>query len=154
MLIFSRRFKSSLVKAQASNALNNVIEEKKQLYELANFQTGSLKEYFDKNGLMFPVETIIEKIQKRRLRLLPQQRKLSESCRHSREVRSKPRHGACWRQALRHVQEEAVQTLRGKIEVCVGAFSVFCGDPRRRTDTRIWCSQTSLVIDNAGKLFR
>jgi hypothetical protein len=61
MLIFSRRFKSSLVKAQASSALNNVIDDKKQLYELASFQTGNLKEYFDKNGLMFPVETIIEK---------------------------------------------------------------------------------------------
>lgn len=63
MLTFSRRFKSSLVKAQASNALNNVIEEKKEYYELAQFQAGHLKQFFDKNGLMFPVETIIEKYQ-------------------------------------------------------------------------------------------
>lgn len=61
MLIFSRRFKSSLVKAQASNALNNIIEEKKQYYEMADYETANLKEYFEQNGLMFPVETIIEK---------------------------------------------------------------------------------------------
>lgn len=61
MLSFSRRLKSSLVKAQASNALNNVIQDKKQFYELADFQTSNLKDFFDKNGLMFPVDTIIEK---------------------------------------------------------------------------------------------
>jgi len=61
MLIFTRRFQSTLVKAQASNALNNIIEDKKPLYDLAAFQTQNLKEYFNQNGLMFPVETIIEK---------------------------------------------------------------------------------------------
>ena len=63
MMIFTRRMKSSLVKAQASNALNNVIEDKKPLYDLASFQTGHMKEYFEQNGLMFPVETIIQKYQ-------------------------------------------------------------------------------------------
>ena len=63
MLTFSRRLKSSLVKAQASNALNNIIDDKKPLYDLAAFQTGHMKEYLDQNGLMFPVDTIIRKYQ-------------------------------------------------------------------------------------------
>ena len=63
MLKLSRKFKSSLVRAEASNALNNVIEDKKQLYDIASFQTGHMKEFFDKNGLIIPVETIIEKYQ-------------------------------------------------------------------------------------------
>lgn len=61
MLRFSKRLKSSLVKAQSSGVLNNVVEDKKSYYELADYQTQNLKEYFDKQGLMFPVETIIEK---------------------------------------------------------------------------------------------
>ncbi len=61
MLIFTRRMKSSLVKAQASNALNNILEDKKQLYEIGNFQTQHMKDFFDQNGLIFPVETIVQK---------------------------------------------------------------------------------------------
>jgi hypothetical protein len=61
MITITRRLKSSLVKAQASNALNNIIEERKQYYDIASFQTGHMKEYFEQNGLMFPVDTIIEK---------------------------------------------------------------------------------------------
>lgn len=63
MLIFSRRFKSSLVKAQASNALNNIIDDKKPMYDLTSFQTQHMKKFFDQNGLIFPVETIIKKYQ-------------------------------------------------------------------------------------------
>lgn len=61
MLKLSRRFKTSLVKAESSGVLNTVIQDKKQYYELMDFQTGSMKEFFDKNGLIIPVETIIEK---------------------------------------------------------------------------------------------
>jgi hypothetical protein len=61
MLSFTRRLKSSLVKAQASDVLTNVIEEKKQYYDIAEYQTGYLKELFDQKGLIIPVETIIEK---------------------------------------------------------------------------------------------
>lgn len=61
MLIFSRRFQSTLVKAQASNALNNVIAEKKTMYDMESFSTEHMKEYFDQNGLSIPVDTIIEK---------------------------------------------------------------------------------------------
>mmetsp|Transcript_16830 Transcript_16830/g.18754 ORF Transcript_16830/g.18754 Transcript_16830/m.18754 type:complete len:368 (+) Transcript_16830:4-1107(+) len=63
MLTFSRRFKTSLVKAQASNALNTIIEDKKPFYDMAAFQTEHMKQFFDKNGIIFPVETIIEKYQ-------------------------------------------------------------------------------------------
>lgn len=63
MLTFTRRLKSSLVKAQASNALNNVITQKKPLYDVAEFETENMKDFFDQNGLIFPVETIIEKYQ-------------------------------------------------------------------------------------------
>ena len=61
MLIFARRFQSTLVKAQASNALNNVIEEKKTMYDLEAFRTEHMKNYFEQNGLSIPVDTIIEK---------------------------------------------------------------------------------------------
>jgi hypothetical protein len=49
------------VKAQASDILNNLIEDKKQYYDLAEFQTGNMKDYLDQNGVIISVDTIIEK---------------------------------------------------------------------------------------------
>jgi hypothetical protein len=61
MLKLTRRLQSTLVKAEASHALNTIIEDKKQYYDMASFQTDHMKEFFDKNGLIIPVDTIIEK---------------------------------------------------------------------------------------------
>ena len=61
MLKFSKRFKSSLVKAEATNALNKVIEEVKPYYEMDEFQTDHMKKFFQKDSLIIPADVIVEK---------------------------------------------------------------------------------------------
>lgn len=62
---FSRSFKSSLVKAEASSVLNNTVAPAGSNFQLSVYSTQALKEYFDQNGIMFPLETLIEKCQEK-----------------------------------------------------------------------------------------
>jgi len=52
------------VKQDAAASLQ-VAESKSGFVEVANYETGALQEYFNQNGIMFPVETLIEKYQQR-----------------------------------------------------------------------------------------
>lgn len=55
---------SSLVRAEAASSLTHA-ETKSSFYELSTYETNNLQEYFNQNGIMFPVETLIEKSQQK-----------------------------------------------------------------------------------------
>ncbi len=61
MLKFARRFQSTLVKADTPAAMTRVASQHSSLYEIQNYTNEALKDYFDEDALLFPVETIIEK---------------------------------------------------------------------------------------------
>ena len=61
MLTFARRFQSTLVKADTPASMTRVASSQSSLYEIQNYSNEALKEYFDEDALLFPVETIIEK---------------------------------------------------------------------------------------------
>ena len=67
MIKFSRRLKSSLVRAEGAAVLNNQITTEKVTFDLnlSNYQTKALQEYFQQDGIMFPLETLIQKSQER-----------------------------------------------------------------------------------------
>jgi len=53
-----RRFSSQVVKADAPAESQKVVESGRRIYQLQDYQTKNLKEYFDQNALAMPVETI------------------------------------------------------------------------------------------------
>ena len=64
MLTFKRRLFSTLVKSDAAAALSHA-ETNSSFYQISSYETKNLQDYMDKNGIMFPVETLIEKYQQR-----------------------------------------------------------------------------------------
>jgi hypothetical protein len=62
---------SQLVKTNAL-VLNVVAKEEPTMYELQEFQHESLKRYFDQDALLFPIETIIAKVEERDYRFFLQ----------------------------------------------------------------------------------
>lgn len=65
LLKFSRRFNSTLVKAEASAILNNTVDTQSGRFEINEYETANLQDYFKSNGIMFPLETLIEKYQEK-----------------------------------------------------------------------------------------
>lgn len=63
MLKYARRFYSSksLVKSEVPVEIGKVAVQGRSIYELQGYQQPALKEYFDQDALLFPVETIVEK---------------------------------------------------------------------------------------------
>lgn len=63
MLKFVRRFNhNSLVRTDIPQSVLKVASKSSTLYEIQEFQHDSLKKYFEENALLFPVETIIDKV--------------------------------------------------------------------------------------------
>jgi hypothetical protein len=63
MLKLVKRFKTSLVKSQASDSLQKVAVIPKTYFEVEEYKVANMKGFLNQNALMFPVETIIEKYQ-------------------------------------------------------------------------------------------
>jgi len=62
-----------LVKDQSSLTKNVVaVQTQKYAYELEEYSNKSLKAYFDQDALMFPIEEIVERVNKRDYRFFLQ----------------------------------------------------------------------------------
>lgn len=58
---FSKRLQSNLVKSEVPADIGKVVSQGKQAVQISEYSSESLKEYFDQDGLMLPIETIKER---------------------------------------------------------------------------------------------
>jgi hypothetical protein len=65
MLTLHRRFMSTLVRAEASAVLNNHVAQQKTPFQLQAYTTDNLQDYFNKEGIIFPLDTLIAKYQEK-----------------------------------------------------------------------------------------